>query len=65
MSGVASRRRWAIACLVLGIAASEPAWRLAQSQTPDARSALPERPTVATHAHTIAAGHLELETGVQ
>jgi hypothetical protein len=38
----------------------------AQTQLPpDPRSALPERPTVATHAHTVAVGIVEIETGVQ
>jgi hypothetical protein len=31
----------------------------------DPRAALPERPTVATHAYTVAPGYLEIETGVQ
>ena len=33
--------------------------------TPDPRAAQPERPTVATHAYTIAPGYVEIETGVQ
>jgi hypothetical protein len=32
---------------------------------PDPHAAQPERPTVATHAHTVAPGWLEIETGVQ
>jgi len=35
------------------------------AQSPDRRSAQPERPTVATHAGTVAPGLLELETGVE
>ncbi len=31
----------------------------------DPRAAQPERPTVATHAHTVAPGYLEVETGFQ
>ncbi len=31
----------------------------------DPRTALPERPTVATHAQTVASGYVELETGVE
>jgi hypothetical protein len=50
---------------MLGLAAAQPPPLLAQSAPPDPRVALPERPTVAAHAHTIAAGYVELETGVQ
>ena len=64
MSGVTGCRRWATTCLALGIAASGPPL-LAQGPAPGARAALPERPTVATHARTIAVGSVELETGVQ
>jgi len=35
------------------------------AETTDPRAAQPERPTVATHAHTVAPGYLEVETGVQ
>ena len=38
---------------------------LAQEPATDPRAVQPERPTVATHAHTVAAGYFELETGVQ
>jgi len=31
----------------------------------DPRTALPERPTVATHAYTVAPGYVEIETGIQ
>jgi hypothetical protein len=34
-------------------------------QPPDPREAKPERPTVATHAYAVAAGIIELETGLQ
>jgi hypothetical protein len=44
--------------LLLGIAASA----LAQA---DPRDAQPERPTVATHAGTVAPGYIEIETGAQ
>ena len=37
----------------------------AQGQETDPRAVQPERPTVATHAHTIAPGYFEVETGVQ
>src|SRR5690348_16334744 len=31
----------------------------------DPRAVMPERPTVATHAYTVAPGYLEIETGGQ
>lgn len=31
----------------------------------DPRAVQPERPTVATHAHTVAAGYVEIETGIE
>jgi hypothetical protein len=52
--------------LALGLAVAPPATVFAQGAPPqDPRTAMPERPTVATHAHTIAVGYVELETGVQ
>jgi hypothetical protein len=45
-----------LACLAVPVAAQE-------STNP--REAMPERPTVATHAYAVAAGIVELETGVQ
>jgi len=36
-----------------------------QTAAIDPRAAQPERPTVATHAYTMAPGYLEIETGVQ
>ena len=36
-----------------------------QSVATDPRAAQPERPTVATHAYTVAPGYIEIETGVQ
>ena len=39
---------------------------LAQDSTAlDPRAVQPERPTVATHAHTVAPGYLEIETGIE
>ena len=35
------------------------------STTTDPRSVQPERPTVATHAHTVAPGYVEIETGLE
>ena len=37
----------------------------AQEPETDPRAVQPERPTVATHAHTVAPGYFEIETGVQ
>ena len=37
----------------------------AQAAETDPRAVQPERPTVATHAHTVAPGYFEVETGVQ
>jgi hypothetical protein len=37
----------------------------AQEPATDPRAVQPERPTVATHAHTVAPGYFEIETGVQ
>ena len=59
------RRLLALAWLAFGLAAVDPLLLLAQSQPPDPRTAMPERPTVATHAHTITAGYVEIETGIQ
>lgn len=38
---------------------------LGQAQAADPRAAQPERPTVATHAGTVATGYLEIETGIE
>ena len=38
---------------------------VAQEKEPDPRAVQPERPTVATHAHTVAPGYIEIEAGVQ
>lgn len=56
------RRVSSLVCLVscalaTSLAAQEPA------QNP--RAVQPERPTVATHAHTVAPGYLEIEAGVE
>jgi hypothetical protein len=37
----------------------------ASSAQSDPRAVLPERPTVATHAYTVAPGYVEIETGLQ
>jgi hypothetical protein len=43
-----------------------PGRALAQAPAiPDPHAAQPERPTVATHAHTVAPGWIEIETGAQ
>lgn len=52
-------QRLAVAlCLPVGLAAQD-------STAVDPRAAMPERPTVATHAGTVAPGYLELESGVE
>ena len=51
------RARWALASLA--------AARLAAGQEPDPHAATPERPTVATHAYTVAPGWTEIESGVE
>jgi len=51
------RRCWALAAL--------GAARIALGQDPDPHAAIPERPTVATHAYTIAPGWTELESGLE
>jgi hypothetical protein len=38
---------------------------VAQDAPPDPRLVQPERPTVATHAHTVAPGYVEIESGVE
>jgi hypothetical protein len=56
------RLTWCMA-VPLGLAClAQPA--RAQEST-DPRAAMPERPTVATHAYAVAAGIVELETGIQ
>jgi hypothetical protein len=52
-----------IAAIALASAAS--AARAQAPQAPDPRAVQPERPTVATHAGTVAPGWLEVETGVE
>jgi hypothetical protein len=58
--------RLTLATLALGLALADPTMLLAQgSPPPDPRAAMPERPTVATHARTIAPGYVEIEAGIQ
>jgi hypothetical protein len=49
-------------CVLLVVAAPLAAQDTAST---DPRAVQPERPTVATHAHTVAPGYFELETGVE
>ena len=59
-------RRWFRRLLALAACASMPRSLVAQSAPPpDPRAVQPERPTVATHAGTVAPGWLEIETGIQ
>lgn len=53
------RTRWALPLAALAAA------RVALGQEPDPHAAIPERPTVATHAYTVAPGWAELESGVE
>jgi hypothetical protein len=60
-----ARRRRTLALLALCLVTVRMAPLSVQGQTPpDPRTAMPERPTVATHAHTVAPGYVEIETGV-
>ncbi len=46
-------------CLLIGIPAAHA------QDSPDPRAVMPERPTVATHAWTVAPGYVELEAGFE
>lgn len=48
-----------------GAAQSPDSARTPVSAVADTRAVQPERPTVATHAYTVAPGYVEVETGVQ
>lgn len=55
-------------CLATLLTSSASAQAARDSTTPtpaDPRAVQPERPTVATHAYTVAPGYIEIETGVQ
>jgi hypothetical protein len=54
-------KRLAIAALAFGLCGS----RAALAQAPDPHAVRPERPTVATHAGTVAPGWVEIEWGVE
>jgi hypothetical protein len=60
-SAVVVRVVMCVACLTI-VAASHAS---SQTAATDPHAAQPERPTVATHAYTVAPGYLEIETGVQ
>jgi hypothetical protein len=49
-----------VAAVVAGVVACTP---VTADDAPDPHAVMPERPTVATHAHTVAPGWLELEAG--
>jgi hypothetical protein len=51
-----------LSCLVL-LALAMPV--AAQEPAQDPRAVQPERPTVATHAHTVAPGYVEIEAGAE
>ena len=54
----------ALLMLSLGLVTSSRLTR-ADSSPPDPHAVLPERPTVATHAHTVAPGWVEIESGLE
>ena len=54
-------RRWCIATVAVALQFGPSA----RAQQSDLRAVQPERPTVATHAGTVATGYLEIETGVE
>jgi hypothetical protein len=49
-----------VAAVVVGVVACTP---VTADDAPDPHAVMPERPTVATHAHTVVPGWLELEAG--
>jgi hypothetical protein len=56
------RRTNALALAAACLAIARP---LAAQGAPDPRAVQPERPTVATHAHTVAPGYVEVEAGLE
>ena len=68
---MSARRTMMRAVLALAFMALAPALARAQgadsakAAPDDPRAVQPERPTVATHAHTVAPGYVEIEVGVQ
>jgi hypothetical protein len=54
----------ALVLIPVGLMAAVPALLAAQAPA-DPRAPIPERPTVATHAFTVAPGYFELETGFE
>jgi hypothetical protein len=58
--------RWAAALLATLLLATGPA-RAAETDrdAPDPHAVQPERPTIATHAHTVAPGWVEIEAGME
>jgi hypothetical protein len=65
-----AKPRYAASWVVVALAAfvslvARPAGLAAQTPAPDPHAAQPERPTVATHAGTVATGWLEIEAGTE
>ncbi|MEP6730165.1 MAG: transporter [bacterium] len=60
----ATRRRTILAFVAVSTFVYSAALK-AQSPDSDPRAVQPERPTVATHAHTVAPGYIEIEAGTQ
>ncbi|MBE3132556.1 MAG: hypothetical protein IMZ55_03725, partial [Acidobacteria bacterium] len=66
MIGLVAMTLRVVCCAVVSLALFVSSVAAGQSGPPqDPRVAQPERPTVATHAHTVAPGFFELETGLQ
>jgi hypothetical protein len=61
---VAFRAQLVRGLLALAVAGASGRALAQSASTPDPRTAQPERPTVATHAHTVAPGYVEIEAGV-
>ncbi len=65
---VPGSRKWrglARAGLFLALAVGAPALARAEEGASDPHAVMPERPTVATHAHTVAPGWIEIEAGLE
>jgi len=60
-----ARRRFLVASLLGMTIGCAPALSSGSPQPVDPRQVQPERPTVATHAGTVATGYIEIETGAE
>jgi Putative MetA-pathway of phenol degradation len=72
-AAVSFRRGTAILALLFALGAAAPSWAQSPASpaapptadTPDPHTAMPERPSVATHAGTVAPGWVEVEAGLE